>query len=256
MENASKALIIAAGVLMALVIIGALVLMFNNLSNYQKVDTQVTREAQIVEFNNQYETYNRKNVRGSDLYSLLNRVVDYNRRKSTSGTEGKDQGQYVAYQPMTINYNLKGKQEELTFDKKNRIFTAQYQNFTLTESNTNTFEKHIDNIIKNAKAIAINETGIQTLAAGISNLFDKSDERSKMSAIELWNANAKKKTNSNKSVDEQYKQINTEENKEQVYTYYEFMQFKRAKFDCVKVVYNENTARIIEMNFEFTGKFN
>lgn len=256
MENASKALIMAASVLIALVIIGALVLMFNNLTNYQKTDIQVTREAQIVEFNNQYETYNRKNVRGSDLYSLLNKVVDYNRRKSTSGTQGNDQGQYIAYQAMTIGYSLDGKQEELAFDKKNRIFTSQYQSFALTEANTNTFEKHIDGIIKEAIAIAKNESGIQTLAAGVSNLFDKTDERSKMAAINLWNANAKNKTDSSKSTEEQYKTINTEENKNQVYTYYEFMQFKRAKFDCVGVEYNENTGRIIEMNFKFTGKFN
>ena len=106
MENASKALIMAGSVLIAIVIIGALVLMFNNLNNYQQVNTQGDRDAQVVEFNNQYETYNRKNVRGSDLYSLLNRVVDYNRRKSEVGTEGKDQGQYLAYEPMTIRYTL------------------------------------------------------------------------------------------------------------------------------------------------------
>lgn len=86
MENASKALIMAGSVLIALVIIGALVLMFNSLSNYQETDTQSTREQQVVDFNNQYETYNRKDVRGSDLYSLFNKVIDYNRRKSEWGT--------------------------------------------------------------------------------------------------------------------------------------------------------------------------
>ena len=44
MENASKALLMAAGVLIALIIIGALLLMFNNLSNYQETNTQNTRE--------------------------------------------------------------------------------------------------------------------------------------------------------------------------------------------------------------------
>ena len=53
MENASKALLMAAGVLIALIIIGALLLMFNNLSNYQETNTQNTRESQIVEFNKQ-----------------------------------------------------------------------------------------------------------------------------------------------------------------------------------------------------------
>ena len=82
MENASKALIMAGSVLIALMIIGALLLMFNNLSSYQNTNNDNEMQAQIIEFNNQYETYNRDDVRGSDLYSLLNKVIDYNRRKS------------------------------------------------------------------------------------------------------------------------------------------------------------------------------
>ena len=111
MENASKALIIAASVFIALMILGALLLMFNNLSNYQNVGTQTTREAQVIEFNNQYTSYDRKNVRGSDLYSLLNRAIDYNKRKSTAGT-GKDEGQYIAYQPMEITFDLNNKRNQ------------------------------------------------------------------------------------------------------------------------------------------------
>ena len=58
MENATKALIISGSVLIALMIIGALLLMFNSLSSYQETNIQGTREAQVIEFNNQYETYN------------------------------------------------------------------------------------------------------------------------------------------------------------------------------------------------------
>lgn len=87
MENASKALIMAGSILIALMIIGALVLMVNNLSSYQKVGEQNVREAQVVEFNNQFETYLRKNVRGSDMISLMNRIVDYNSRKTDTSEE-------------------------------------------------------------------------------------------------------------------------------------------------------------------------
>ena len=55
MENASKALIMAGGVLIALLIIGSLLLMFNNLSSYQDTNIKETRTAQIIEFNNQFE---------------------------------------------------------------------------------------------------------------------------------------------------------------------------------------------------------
>ncbi len=267
MENASKALIMAASVLIAIVIIGALVLMFNNLNNYQQVNTQGNRDAQVVEFNNQYETYNRKNVRGSDLYSLLNRVVDYNRRKSEVGTLKNDQGQYLAYEPMTIHYTLDGKQKDFTFDETNRIFTGNYTDFTLTQANTNEFKTYIESKVNNeVMGIAKNEKAMQNLASGISNLFGKSnnDEKGILSAISLWNANVKnnKIDTANKEFNELaslYKStINTQENKDKVYTYYEFMQFKRARFDCIpaEVEYNNGTGRITKMGFKFTGKFN
>ena len=73
MENASKALLIAGSVLIALMIIGALLLMFSNLSSYQDTNVQGERSAQVVEFNNRFSTYNHDNIRGSDLYSLLNK---------------------------------------------------------------------------------------------------------------------------------------------------------------------------------------
>lgn len=40
-----------------------------------------------------------------------------------------------------------------------------------------------------------------------------------------------------------------------VYTYYEYVQFKRAKFDCSNVEYDSKTGRIIKMEFKFTGNF-
>ena len=103
MENATKALTIAASVLIAVVILGALLLTFNSLSSYQSTNTKNIRDAQVLEFNNQYEIFNRKEVRGSDLYSLLNKVVDYNRRKSTDVEDKEyDEGTYIAYKSMTV----------------------------------------------------------------------------------------------------------------------------------------------------------
>ena len=43
--------------------------------------------------------------------------------------------------------------------------------------------------------------------------------------------------------------------KQYVDKYYEYVQFKRAKFDCVNIEYNQQTGRIIKMTFKFNGKF-
>ena len=82
MENASKALIMAASILIAIIIIGALILMYNQIANYSSGDVQNTREQQVIAFNNEYERFNTKNVRGTDMISVMNKILDYNERKS------------------------------------------------------------------------------------------------------------------------------------------------------------------------------
>lgn len=123
MENASKALIMAGGMLIALMIIGALILMFSNLSNYQQTRIEGEVDSQVVEFNNQFSTYNRPDVRGSELYSLLNRAINYNRTQSTAGTSWADQGKNLAYEPVTIHFTMDI--PDLSADGTNRLFTKR-----------------------------------------------------------------------------------------------------------------------------------
>lgn len=149
MENASKALLIAASVLIALLIIGALTLMFNNLTRYQNVGTDNEKEAQVVEFNNQFETYNRKNVRGSDIYSIFNRVIDYNKRKSTQGTGEKNEGQYIAYQPMEVTIDFDGKTREFAADGQTNLLIKR-SSYTQNSTN-NQFEKEMKEGIKDVE---------------------------------------------------------------------------------------------------------
>ena len=54
MENASKALTIAGGILIGLLVIGALILMFNQIGDYEKAQSKVDKNSQLAEFNNDY----------------------------------------------------------------------------------------------------------------------------------------------------------------------------------------------------------
>lgn len=257
MENASKALIMAAGVLVSLIIVGALVLTYNNLSSYQKVGQQNTKEAQVVEFNNQYETFNRNNVRGSDLYSLLNRVVDYNRRKSTEGT-GDNKGQYLAYEPMTITFDLDGKITDFYVDGSvDHIITrGTYKQSKIT----NDFENDIHQKVKDLES-KYGADSLTNLTTGLTKIFitdsEASNEKKKQEAIANFNSASKKIHINNWNQIKEGSEI-----RKDVYRYYEYVQFKRARFNCegnsinaTNVKYNEKTGRIVEMNFKFTGKF-
>lgn len=260
MENASKALIMAGSVLIGLMIIGALLLMFNNLNNYQSTDVQTTREAQVIQFNNQYETFNRKNVRGSDLYSLLNRVVDYNRRKSTEGT-GKNTGQYLAYEPMTITFDLGNDlnvfyapRASATDDYTHLLAKQGYEQSSIK----NDFETSMGTIIKNLE-YTYGSDSLNNLVTGITKIFiaNSSSDSEKKIAIENFNKASKKKMVASWSQIKERSEI-----RKDVYQYYEYVQFKRAKFNCeanmfrdTNIKYNNETGRIIEINFKFTGKF-
>lgn len=81
MENASKALVMAGGMLIALLVIGALVLMFNQIGDYEKGQHGIKKTTYIVEFNRDFERYLDDNeIIGADVISLINKVIDYNNK--------------------------------------------------------------------------------------------------------------------------------------------------------------------------------
>ena len=55
MENATKAFIIAGGMLIAMLIVGLLVWGYNNISNFQRTNVETEALEQIAEFNSRFE---------------------------------------------------------------------------------------------------------------------------------------------------------------------------------------------------------
>ena len=260
MENASKALIMAGSVLIALMIIGALMLMFGNLTSYQETDTQGTRSAQITEFNQQFETYNRDNVRGSDLYSLLNKVIDYNRRQSSAGTGATDRGQELQFTPMEITFTINRRKLVADGeDKSPRLFVDSQFSDTITVSKTdNSFEKYVEEKINDLED-DYGQDSLANLTTGLTKIFVDNITGLKPEKKEeiRQNFNAASRKVQIKSSDDLDKMIGVGSDiREDVYTYYEYIQFKRAHFDCTDIEYDGNTGRVIGMEFEFNGKFN
>ena len=80
MENASRALSIAGGVLVSLLVISLFVFGFSRLSSYKKIQSQVETTEQIAEFNKQFEAYNSKVVTGYKMVTLAHMAQDINTR--------------------------------------------------------------------------------------------------------------------------------------------------------------------------------
>lgn len=82
MENASKALIIAGGILLSLLIISLLVMFYSDIKELMNTKNNVDITQQVAEFNKQYDVYYRDNLYGSDILSIANKIDDYNKRQA------------------------------------------------------------------------------------------------------------------------------------------------------------------------------
>lgn len=86
MENASKALLISGGVLVALIIVSAMVYMFNAIGEMPRSQEEIKAQKELEDFNKKYESYNRGNLKGTDVISVLY-MADNNNEKYKGDTQ-------------------------------------------------------------------------------------------------------------------------------------------------------------------------
>lgn len=79
MENAAKALVIAGGVLLAIITISLFVYMTTATSRMAQAQDEKTALEQLVAFNSEYEAYNKRVMYGADLITVANKAINYNK---------------------------------------------------------------------------------------------------------------------------------------------------------------------------------
>lgn len=82
MENASKALIIAATVLVSVLILAILVYLFVNYSEIASQHEENQAKQALVQYNTKFTKYEDKTLTIQDVYTIVNLAHDYNKRKS------------------------------------------------------------------------------------------------------------------------------------------------------------------------------
>ena len=75
MENASKALVIAGGVLITILVVSLFILFVNQVSDFEKSRSDEVKDSQLASFNEQFTQYARNDLKGVDLISLINKVM-------------------------------------------------------------------------------------------------------------------------------------------------------------------------------------
>lgn len=83
MENATKALLIAGGVLIAIIIITLLVRTYGNISNFQRQQLTQEEAQQIAEFNSEYTKYANQYVYGTEVITIINKTVNHYQKVGT-----------------------------------------------------------------------------------------------------------------------------------------------------------------------------
>lgn len=144
MENASKALIIAGGILIAILIISLLVMFYGNIKNLMTANYSSDETEQVTEFNKQYDVYYRDNLYGSDILSLANKVNDYNKRQVAE--EGYKQLNMSVTFKSNTNIKTDGKVATNIIAKNSEWTSSQIQN--LIENKTDGWNSIIENMEK------------------------------------------------------------------------------------------------------------
>ena len=124
MENGSKALLMAGGILIAMLVIVLVVVVFNNIGSFYSSKGSSEASEQIAKFNLEYEAYNRDDVMGIELVSLLNKINNYN--SQNDGTEiSTNVKNLIEYdEDNKVDSEFKGKTfkcNKTTYDSSGRI---------------------------------------------------------------------------------------------------------------------------------------
>ena len=235
MENASKALIIAGSVLMAMMVIGAMVLMYNQISSIEQIKTENADIKKMQDYSKRFEEYNRT-IYGSELFSIANLQEDYNKRFNEED----------GYTAITITVNIKNSIPDSEYFKKgnsNLATILRYKNEIEKEIEKCENEKFFKNKGQTIKYYS--QLTIRELVDKLKNdqiLDEEFDYNSSDTEDDIKNAiesaqNGKCK-GLFKKIDE-YKNLNT--------TYKEF---KYKRFKCTKIELNKYNGRIEKMSFE------
>lgn len=113
MENAAKALLIAGGILFAILILSLIVYVSNATTRMAEAQEQKKLVEELEAFNKSYEAYNKKRMYGADVITVVKKAIDYN--KSLSDTQ-KDKAIKIT---ITVEDNFETTEQEVTTYKKN-----------------------------------------------------------------------------------------------------------------------------------------
>ena len=271
MENATKALLIAAGILFAVMIMSLLLVGYNQISSYYSAQHEEQQIKQLAGYNKIFQNYNRKKIRGNEMISLMNRVIDYNERQAYDESKqyprmrvtiklGANVWQQFTYKPANKT-NINDTIFKNVLNGDGDITNVSNSSSNKTNDKTLVQITNVDEDLKNKyPSLNLTKDKLQKLSSNISNIMIKEDTEGidNKDISQLTPAQETERSNRKKRLDllkdilgisESVIKDNMGNIKDATCKYYELTQFKRAYFDCDIMNYDKSTGRINEMVF-------
>lgn len=210
MENASKALIIAGGVLLAMMILALLLYVASSVTDMAEAQDRKVLTEQIEEFNKSYLAYNKKRMYGTDVITVVNKAIDHNKRTQT------DEEEYHINIILTVHDTFETTKQTITTKADGTVEEGAKEKITSTE------------ILKEGKTYKLLKGTEEnaTLNEEVVKFFNNTPTEDNIDEEKVGSTIVVKKT------------------------YSALTNFKRAIFSCTDVEYDENTGRVNSMTFE------
>ena len=223
MENASKALLIAGGILLALLTISLVMIMYNNLQSMQNAQEQKLATEQLLAFNKEYEAYNKSLLYGTDVITVVNKAINNNRNMDIKPTEEK----YYVNVIIKTNLDKEFKTKIIKVDntkKKGDVgyeedVTSSYSGITALSGIT---VDTVDKIQGACKLGDWDKNGYLVNNTGVINFFNQNATDTK---------------------------IDDKDNNLTYLVYSALTDFKKTIFTCSNIEYSEITGRVKQITF-------
>ncbi len=233
MENITKALLIAGGLLFTILVLTLVIISFNKMSSYYTGQHNTTMVEQITEFNNEFDNYSGQTIRGNELISIINRIVNYNR--IYSDMDGAER--------ITITVDLQGHQSDFQYQGTSTT-NILFRSSTISNANGNDGDLiRVSELASELSAsTGIDDLKLQRLSSDISIICntkdDEKEERdSKLRQILGYDKN------------KEFSSTEIQDIRNATLQYYQLTQFKRAMFDCTEVRHSQRDGLINRLSF-------
>ena len=252
MENASKALLIAGGVLIGILVVSVLVFAFNQMSEYQSSSSDLEKSNQLSQFNAQFVQYAKPNLKGTELITLLNRVVDFNNKTIGAGT--------IDYaENITVNVSMTNSSGE-DFNTKHSASkllptSLGYPNFEVKNATSNLM-KIIEEMREGESDLGVNAWSMMSsYEQSLKDYYTLQGATDHENQVKFQKGKSiqqvlGKNSDAIRDLEDDFKSPNNDFSAIEKHT--EYSNFKTSKFESTNVVYSTTgSGQVIQMDFRF-----